>query len=324
MHQARQKRTFKRLTAGATSGAQDSENVETVGHRYLIRADSENHPAHNSKSRHSIATRPACWNVRNSGDEWKAGVAMRRNKSLRQGFQGAVSFPVPIRPTANHNEMLGVNSQECGWEDAPNVKQSRVNRVPSTNFMRTRTSIIHLLSGGLDSVTLLYDLVDSGFKVRCLMFNYSQRHVQELEFAKTHIHRLRVPSTTIELPRLGGLTEKDWVVPNRNAIFLALAVNMAVKEGARQVSIACNSDDAAMFPDCRPAFIKATNASIKAAGWNIEVVAPFLYVSKKQIVDIAKHYGVPLHEIWTCYRGGAKPCGKCPACKKLEAAICGR
>jgi len=88
-------------------------------------------------------------------------------------------------------------------------------------------TIIHLLSGGLDSVTMLYDLKQQGHNIHCLLFDYKQRHAQELLWAKEHATRCGVLYTTMELPQLGGLTEQSWIVPNRNAVFLSVAGNVA-------------------------------------------------------------------------------------------------
>lgn len=178
-----------------------------------------------------------------------------------------------------------------------------------------------LLSGGLDSVTALNMLLAQGVKVHCLSFNYKQRHQQEIQWAITHARRCGVLYTVMDLPELGGLTEQSWIVPNRNAIFLSVAVNVACQVGADCVVIGCNSDDAEYFPDCRNYFLDAMNTSIKAAGYDIQIYAPFIDWPKWKIGQLAQEMGVKPHEIWTCYHGGEKPCGKCPACKKLELAM---
>ena len=184
-------------------------------------------------------------------------------------------------------------------------------------------TIIHLLSGGLDSVTMLYDLKAQGHNIHCLLFDYRQRHAQELLWAKQHAGKCGVPYTTMELPELGGLTEQSWIVPNRNAVFLSVAVNVACQAKADTVTIGCNADDAEGFPDCRQSFLSAMNAAVKAAGYDVEICAPYLRLKKWQIGGMAQAMGVKANEVWTCYRGGAKPCGECSACKKMEAA-CGR
>jgi 7-cyano-7-deazaguanine synthase len=182
-------------------------------------------------------------------------------------------------------------------------------------------TIIHLLSGGLDSVTMLYDLKAQGHFVHCLLFDYKQKHVRELTFAKAHCHRLGVLFTTMELPALNGLTDENWVVPNRNAIMLSLAVNVAVQAGADTITYGCNKDDADYpFPDCTLPFIQAMNKAVESAGYKIEICAPYLNKSKAWIGGFAQEIGVPIHEIWSCYRGGPIPCGTCPACIKLQSA----
>jgi len=183
-------------------------------------------------------------------------------------------------------------------------------------------TIIHLLSGGLDSVTMLYDLISQGHNVHCLLFNYKQSHAQELQWAKIHAMRCDVKYTVMKLPQLGGLTHQSWIVPNRNAVFLAVAVNLACQAGADTVTVGCNAEDADYFPDCREKFIKAMNKSVAAAEYNVEICAPYLHRSKVWIGGMAKKMGVNINEIWTCYQPKAgKPCFKCPACKKLAAAI---
>lgn len=181
-------------------------------------------------------------------------------------------------------------------------------------------TIIHLLSGGLDSTTMLYDLQSKGDKLHCVLADYGQRHVQELTFAKAHCKRLGVLFTMVCLPPL-GMDEASWIVPNRNAILIGIATSLAVRAGADTVTIGCNADDASGFPDCRPEFIAAMNSANKAAQINVEVCAPYIAKKKWEIAGLARELGVPLHEIWTCYQGGAKPCGECPACRKLECAL---
>lgn len=180
---------------------------------------------------------------------------------------------------------------------------------------------LHLLSGGLDSVTLLHEMVDSGAKVHALLFDYRQRHRQELLLATHHAKQRNVPWTTVELPSLGGLTEQSWIVPNRNAIFLSVAVNVACQIQAERVTIGCNADDADYVPDCRADFIAAMNHAVRSAGYHVEIVAPYISTRKWEIGAKAKEMGIRSHEIWTCYAGGETPCGKCMACVKLEMAM---
>ena len=191
--------------------------------------------------------------------------------------------------------------------------------------MMHHKSIVHLLSGGLDSVTMLYDLHAQDHMIHCLMVDYGQRHAQELVFAKGHCHRLGVLYTAMQIPSLGGLTESDsWIVPNRNMVLLSLAVSLAVRAKADTVTIGCNFGDAKGFLDCRPNFICAIKDAVRLAGYGIEVCAPYIAKAKWEIADLSKQLGVPSHELWTCYKGGARPCGECPACVKLAEAFATR
>jgi 7-cyano-7-deazaguanine synthase len=190
--------------------------------------------------------------------------------------------------------------------------------------MKPKT-VVHLLSGGLDSVVLLHDLHGQGCKIHCALFDYKQRHVQELTWAKHHCRVLDVMFTTITLPQLQGSILTDGsggvIVPNRNAIFLSLAVNLAMAAGAEAVTFAANKDDEAGFPDCRMAFVQAYNIMLLNAEIPVEVCAPYLDKSKAWIVRRGCDLGVKLNETWSCYAGGVQPCGKCEACKKRTAAI---
>lgn len=186
-------------------------------------------------------------------------------------------------------------------------------------------TIIHLLSGGLDSVAMLYDLHGNGERVHALLFDYGQKHVQELVWASHHCIRLGILYTTVELPQLSGseLTDGNGsiIVPNRNCILLAIAVNLAISAGADTVTYACNADDEAVFPDCRLAFIQAFNNMLRAQQVHVEVCAPYIDKPKWWIAGLAREMGVPIHETWSCYRGGAQPCGECPACLKRNEAL---
>lgn len=185
----------------------------------------------------------------------------------------------------------------------------------------TPKHIIHLLSGGLDSVTLLHQLVDEGHSVHCLLVDYDQPHKQELLWAKHHARARNCLFTTITLPSLGGLSDASWIVPNRNAILLAIAANLAVKANAETVTIGCNLDDADAFPDCRIEFIESVNASLKAAQLPVEVCTPFIAKRKWEIGALAREMGIKPSDVWTCYRGGPTQCGNCPACEKLKIAF---
>ena len=172
-----------------------------------------------------------------------------------------------------------------------------------------------LLSGGMDSVTLLYDLCNRN-EVVCLAFDYGQKHKKELECAKYHADRMNCLFELLKIPELGGLSYDNWIVPNRNAIFISIATNRAVKYQCVEIAIGCNKDDNDMFPDCRRAFIDSMNASLWLAGYACKVVAPYIDCPKWMIRDVANQFGIDPKTTWSCYRGLQDPCGECPACKK--------
>ncbi len=195
------------------------------------------------------------------------------------------------------------------------------HRAATTQMKHT----LHLLSGGLDSVVMLYDLVGQGHKVHALLFDYQQRHVQELIWAKHHVHRLGLLFNTITIPQLRGSTLTDgtgsMVVPNRNAIMLSFAVNLAVSLEIEEITYACNKDDEANFPDCRMAFVQMFNTMLRTAEIQVEVLTPYISKSKAWIAAHGQQLGVRFDETWSCYAGGIDHCGECPACLKRKEAI---
>lgn len=185
--------------------------------------------------------------------------------------------------------------------------------------------VVLCLSGGMDSVVGLYDLIAQGCKVHCVIFEYGQQHIQETIWAKHHAGRMGCLYTTVSLPQLKGSTLTDGkggvVVPCRNTVFLSMAVNLAVAAGAESVVYCCNSDDEAVFPDCRMIFVQSFNAMLKAQEINVEMCTPYIHMAKWQIGDLGRQLGVNFNETWSCYKGGKEPCGECPACKKREQAM---
>lgn len=185
--------------------------------------------------------------------------------------------------------------------------------------------IIHLLSGGMDSVVMLYDLHGQGHNIHAVLFDYKQRHIQELQWAKHHCRILGLMFTTIKIPQLKGseLTAGSGgvVVPNRNAIFLSHAVNLAVAANANTVTYACNSDDEKVFPDCRMAFVQTFNNMLRTSEIQVEVCAPYIDKRKWWIAGLGKEMGIDFSYTWSCYRGGKEPCGECGACLKRKEAL---
>jgi 7-cyano-7-deazaguanine synthase len=199
---------------------------------------------------------------------------------------------------------------------------------------------IVLLSGGLDSSTTLFFAKSQGYACHCLGFDYGQLHKKELLAAKTIAREADCPFevVTIGLPWKGSalldrkvkmpkgrkLDAKDipvTYVPARNIIFLSFAASYAEAIKARHIFIGANAVDYSGYPDCRPEFIKSyqtmLSKGLKAGveGKGIKVQTPLIHLSKEKIIRLAVKLGVPLLKTWSCYQGGAKPCGVCDSCR---------
>jgi 7-cyano-7-deazaguanine synthase len=200
-----------------------------------------------------------------------------------------------------------------------------------------------LLSGGLDSTTLLYFVASEGYAPYVLSFDYGQRHKKELGFAKRTCDKLNAEHKIIDITSIHELlkgsaltdervripeehysheSQKATIVPNRNAIMLNIAIGYAVSLEAGRVFYAAHYNDREIYPDCRAEFINSQNETAKLANDNdeLEIVAPFVSKSKADIVKIAGELGVPFEDTWSCYKGSAKACGVCGTClERIEA-----
>jgi len=199
---------------------------------------------------------------------------------------------------------------------------------------------IVLLSGGLDSATVLYDAKAKGYKPHCLIFEYGQRHNKEIGRAKRiakgagcsfRVMTIRLPwqgssllDKKIRLPRRGKMRAgaiPSTYVPARNIIFLSFALSCAEAAGAQAVFIGANALDYSGYPDCRPEFFKAyQNMARKGLKAGVErkpirIHTPLIHKTKAQIIRLGLKLGVPYHLTWSCYKGGSKPCGECDSCR---------
>lgn len=199
--------------------------------------------------------------------------------------------------------------------------------------MKNKKAVV-LLSGGLDSTTVLYIVRRQGHNTVCLIFDYGQRHKKEIEAAKRiaegsyNIIRFKLPwggSSLIDrkrkIPQRRPLREiqrgiPSTYVPARNTIFLAFGISCAEEIGAEKIFIGANCLDFSGYPDCRPdyfnAYEKLISLGTKAGGIKIE--APLLKKSKAEIIRIGTSLGVPYKMTWSCYMGGRRPCGRCDSC----------
>lgn len=198
-----------------------------------------------------------------------------------------------------------------------------------------------IVSGGMDSITLLYDLKDR--IALGISFDYGSNHnAREIPFAKMHCERLGIRHITISLDFIhqyfkSSLLEgaeaipeghyedenmKSTVVPFRNGIMLAIAAGIAESNGLAHVMIANHGGDHAIYPDCRPDFINAMSSATKAGSYNgVTVIAPYTDISKTDIALKGKELGIDYTETWSCYKGGEKHCGKCGTCVERKEAL---
>jgi 7-cyano-7-deazaguanine synthase len=212
--------------------------------------------------------------------------------------------------------------------------------MPRPPMDRSKKAVV-LLSGGLDSATVLYWAVDEGWQPWALIFDYGQRHRREILSAKALCKKTGVAHDVIpvKLPWRGSsLLDKgssipiaksvrnisaqipSTYVPGRNTLFLSYGLSCAEAIGAEAVMIGANALDYSGYPDCRPDFISAMARVFKLGtkagrqGKQIKIIAPLLKMTKSQIIKSGNKLGVPYQMTWSCYRGGKKPCGTCDSC----------
>ena len=204
-----------------------------------------------------------------------------------------------------------------------------------------------IASGGIDSSTLLYKMVDEGFSVYALTFIYGQRHLKEIDSAEIISNMLGIEHKVVDISSMNQLlqgsaltdknidvpevpetvknydTLKSTIVPNRNAIFLAIAIGYATSIGANHVFFGAHFSDRGVYPDCRKEFVEAFEISERLATDNPDLVidAPFVDSDKSEIVKLGDELGVPFTETWTCYKGGELHCGVCSSCRERKRAF---
>lgn len=199
-----------------------------------------------------------------------------------------------------------------------------------------------IVSGGMDSITLLHDYKDR--IALGISFDYGSNHnAKEIPFAELHCKRLGIKHITIPLEFMhkyfkSSLLEganaipeghyedenmKSTVVPFRNGIMLAIAAGIAESNGLDHVMIANHGGDHAIYPDCRPEFISAMSSATSAGSYNgVTVIAPYTSITKGDIARKGKELGIDYTETWSCYKGGDKHCGKCGTCVERKEALC--
>jgi 7-cyano-7-deazaguanine synthase len=208
-----------------------------------------------------------------------------------------------------------------------------------------RNKAVVLLSGGLDSTTVLSIALSEGFSVYALSFDYGQRHKSELDAAARIASRAGVARHAIlkiDLRAFGGSALTDDVtipknrsfeamgqgipatyVPARNTVFLSLALAWAEAIGASDIFLGVNALDYSGYPDCRPEYIEAfqnlANLATKAGtedGVRFKIHTPLIAMTKRQIIETGMSLGVDYAITTTCYDPSATgdACGQCDAC----------
>ena len=199
---------------------------------------------------------------------------------------------------------------------------------------------ILVLSGGMDSTTLLHDRKDQ--IALAVTFDYGSKHnAREIECARKNCEILGIEHIVIPLEFMGKYFKsslliggeeipeghyadenmKSTVVPFRNGIMLAIAAGLAESRGLKKVMLANHGGDHAIYPDCRSGFVDAMSEAIKEGTYDgIVIDAPYTNITKSDIARIGKRIGVDYTLTYSCYKGGEKHCGKCGTCvERMEA-----
>lgn len=210
-----------------------------------------------------------------------------------------------------------------------------------------KKKVIIITSGGMDSVTLLHDVVKKhgAENVSALSFLYGSKHMgKEIPMAKANCKKLGVKHRIIDVQQVfknfksALLAKKDseeipeghyaasnmkkTIVPFRNGILLSIAAGFAETEDAKILYYGAHAGDHDIYEDCRKEFVDAMSEAIRIGTMNgIEVKAPYWNDTKITILKKGLKLGVDYAKTWTCYNPqGAKACGKCGACQeRLEA-----
>ncbi len=205
-----------------------------------------------------------------------------------------------------------------------------------------------LLSGGLDSATVLALAKSRGFACHCLSLDYGQRHRVELEAASrvaTSLGATRQRTVRLDLTQFGGSALTDAAiavptegigtdipvtyVPARNTIMLSLALAWAEVLDAADIFIGVNAVDYSGYPDCRPEYIRAfeamANLATKAAveGRRLTLHAPLIELSKAEIIRLGGTLGVDYSLTISCYQADpvGRACGVCDSCRLRRAGF---
>lgn len=192
----------------------------------------------------------------------------------------------------------------------------------------------------MDSTTLLHERKEQ--IALAVTFDYGSKHNErEIECARKNCEMLGIEHIVIPLEFMGKYFKsslliggeeipeghyaddnmKSTVVPFRNGIMLSIAAGLAESRGLKKVMLANHGGDHAIYPDCRPGFVRAMSEAISEGTYDGVVIdAPYTDITKSDIARIGKRIGVDYSLTYSCYKGGERHCGKCGTCvERMEA-----
>ena len=221
--------------------------------------------------------------------------------------------------------------------------------------MKSKMAIV---SGGLDSSTMLWTMLASGYDTRVITFDYGQKHIIEIQHAIKILEEARrffergIHHDVVELPVLPGSalteegidipkedynveTQKITVVPNRNMVMLSVAASYAIAYGCDEIWYAAHKNDQTVYPDCTNAFVHKMNLVLYEANYEqVKVIAPFIDNGKYEIVKIGNEINMPFDLTWSCYDPTEivhtdserdtyeiVHCGRCGTCRERKMAF---
>ncbi|MCD7709907.1 MAG: 7-cyano-7-deazaguanine synthase QueC [Porphyromonadaceae bacterium] len=198
-----------------------------------------------------------------------------------------------------------------------------------------------ILSGGMDSVTMLYEYADE--IALAVTFDYGANHNRrEIPLAQEHCMRLGIEHVVIPLGFIknyftssllsgaeyipdGQYDEenmKSTVVPFRNGIMLSIACGIAESRGLKRVMMANHAGDHTIYPDCTLPFVEAMDKALQTGTWeHIHLDAPYTQITKSDIALRGHALGVDYSRTWSCYKGLEKHCGTCGTCRERKEAF---
>lgn len=198
-----------------------------------------------------------------------------------------------------------------------------------------------VVSGGMDSTTMLYEYADR--IALAVTFNYGSNHnAREIECSRYNCEKLGIELLVVDMPFIGKYFEssllsgadsipegnyddenmRSTVVPFRNGIMLSVAAGIAESRGLTKLMMANHGGDHAIYPDCRAGFVDAMSKAISEGTYDhITIDAPYTDITKTDIACRGARLGIDYSHTYSCYKGGAKHCGRCGTCTERRQAF---